>query len=362
MDSRLQQLSEWLEQQFNGDTFNIAPVSGDASFRRYFRVEQQSKTQSDETGGVSIRHWIAMDAPPEKEDSLPFVAIARHWESKGIQVPHIEAVDLTLGFMLLADFGDTLLLTAIEENPNTTESLYQSALSTLSHIQACSSPDDYTIPPYDHPLLAREMELFREWLVSKKLGITLNPEDHTRLDQTFQFLITEALAQPAVCVHRDYHSRNLMELHDRSIGVLDFQDAVIGPITYDAVSLLRDCYKILPSAFVEQRLKEFHQSTLGAGLHDADFTQFQRWFDLMGLQRHLKAAGIFARLSLRDGKHAYLNDIPRTVSYIESVSANYLQLRDFNHWLKKVVIPAINDKIVTQPVNSNLQTAASQDT
>ena len=355
MDSRLQQLSEWLKQLFKGETFNITPVSGDASFRRYFRVEQPS---NDESSSI---HWIAMDAPPEKENSLPFVAIARHWESKGIQAPHIEAFDLSLGFMLLRDFGDTLLLNAISKDPSRTKQLYQSALNTLMEIQSCSPPVDYSLPLYDRELLAREVELFREWLASKKLGITLSPEDHSLLDRSFDFLINEALLQPSVCVHRDYHSRNLMELSDESIGVLDFQDAVMGPITYDAVSLLRDCYIVLPSSFIEQRLQEFHQATLDAGLHSADFTQFQRWFDLMGIQRHLKAAGIFARLSLRDGKHDYLNDIPRTVNYIETIAANYEQLADFHHWLKTVVIPAINDTLPPTIANPKVQSTVSQD-
>lgn len=355
MDQRLQQLSEWLEQQFKGETFNITPVSGDASFRRYFRVEQQPNNNS------SPVQWIAMDAPPEKENSLPFVAIARHWEPKGIQVPHIEAVDLDQGFMLLRDFGDTLLLTATSIDPSRAESLYQSALTTLINIQSCSAPADYSLPPYDHELLAREVELFREWLVSKKLGITLSPENHTLLDRSFEFLIDEALAQPTVCVHRDYHSRNLMELNDQSIGVLDFQDAVMGPITYDAVSLLRDCYIVLPSSFIEQRLQEFHQATLEAGLHSANYTQFQHWFDLMGVQRHLKAAGIFARLSLRDGKHDYLNDIPRTVNYIKTIAANYEQLADFHHWLNAVVIPAINDRLLPIIADTKTQSTVSQD-
>ncbi|UZE96676.1 aminoglycoside phosphotransferase family protein [Alkalimarinus alittae] len=355
MDLRLQQLHKWLEQQFKGDTFTIAPVSGDASFRRYFRVEQQQK------GAPSLTHqWIAMDAPPEKEDSRPFVAIARHWESLAIQVPHIKAFDLAQGFMLLSDFGNTLLLDTTITAPNKTESLYRSALNTLTHIQSCSSPEDHALPPYDSTLLAREMELFREWLVSKKLGIELSPEDHDQLNKSFQFLIDEALAQPIVCVHRDYHSRNLMALSDGSIGVIDFQDAVMGPITYDAVSLLRDCYIVLPASFIEQQLQAFHQATLDAGLHNADYSQFQRWFDLMGVQRHLKAAGIFARLSLRDGKHDYLNDIPRTVNYIERVSSNYTQLNDFNHWLKAVVIPAINHQLPPPATHSQPEAAASQ--
>lgn len=355
MDPRLQQLSEWLKQQYKDETFNITPVSGDASFRRYFRVEKASNEKSAPT------QWIAMDAPPEKENSLPFVAIARHWASKGIQVPHIEAFDLTQGFMLLGDFGDRLLLSAISEDSSRTKPLYQSALSTLVEIQSCSSPADYSLPSYDRELLAREMELFREWLVSNKLGLTLSPADHKLLDRTFDLLINEALTQPSVCVHRDYHSRNLMELDDQSIGILDFQDAVMGPITYDAVSLLRDCYIVLPPSFVEQRLQEFHQSTLEAGLHNADFTQFQRWFDLMGVQRHLKAAGIFARLSLRDGKHDYLNDIPRTVNYIENIAANYEPLADFHHWLNAIVIPAINDTLLSTSNESNTQSTVSQD-
>ncbi len=345
MDQRLQQLHQWLTQQLNDASLQVTPVSGDASFRRYFRVTQRS------TDERPIQQWIAMDAPPEKEDSEPFVAIARHWEAQGIQVPHIHACDLAKGFMLLGDFGDTLMLSAI--NPSSTSTttpdiadittrLYQSALETLVRIQQCSQPENFALPPYDTALLSREMELFREWLISQKLAIQLSASEHQLLDQTFQYLIDAALSQPVVCVHRDYHSRNLMDLQDQSIGVLDFQDAVMGPITYDLVSLLRDCYWVLPPSFIEQRLHEFHHATQDANLHGAPLEQFKQWFDLMGIQRHLKAAGIFARLSLRDGKHDYLNDVPRTVRYIEQVSANYDELQAFNQWLNATVIPVID--------------------
>ena len=349
MDQRLQQLNQWLavqfkEHQFNDESFTVSPVSGDASFRRYFRVEQHSTSSC----------WIAMDAPPEKEASLPFVAIARHWESKGIKVPHIQAVDLSQGFMLLGDFGDDLMLNSLNPSFNETKAsqLYKSALQTLTQIQQCSQPNDYALPPYNAKLLSREMELFRDWLVSKKLEIKLSASENELIDKAFQFLIDEALSQPMVCVHRDYHSRNLMEIDDQasdspSIGVLDFQDAVMGPITYDPVSLLRDCYIALPPEFVDQRLQEFYQATQSVKLHDATYPQFKQWFDLMGIQRHLKAAGIFARLSLRDGKHSYLNDIPRTVNYIEQISANYVQLQAFNQWLNSKVIPAIQDKLLS---------------
>ncbi|WP_250655353.1 aminoglycoside phosphotransferase family protein [Alkalimarinus coralli] len=377
MDQRLQQLRQWVALQLGGKSLNITPVSGDASFRRYFRVEQLPESEQKELKtSAANKCWIAMDAPPEKEDSLPFVAIAQHWEANGIQVPHIEAFDLTQGFMLLRDFGDTLLLNALfaplstagsnaaidietylAGDPIAAKTLYQSALTTLAQIQACPPPADYALPPYDKALLAREMELFREWLVSKKLGLTLTQNEQALLDQTFGVLIDEALSQPTTCVHRDYHSRNLMELSDQSIGVLDFQDAVTGPITYDAVSLLRDCYIVLPDHFVEERLQAFYQATRKAGLHTADFTQFTRWFDLMGIQRHLKAAGIFARLSLRDGKHDYLNDVPRTVNYINKISAKYDQLADFNHWLTSTVIPAINSSLL--PVSSVTAQSAS---
>ena len=354
MDQRLQQLNEWLAKQFSGDELTISPVSGDASFRRYFRVEQKASSSC----------WIAMDAPPEKENSLPFVAIARHWESKGINVPHIQAVDLSQGFMLLGDFGDALMLNRLSPSfvEATAEILYKAALQTLVQIQACSQPNDYTLPPYNTELLSREVELFRDWLVSKKLEITLNASENDLIDKAFQFLIDEALAQPTVCVHRDYHSRNLMELGSTNtdtntntntntnldIGVLDFQDAVMGPITYDAVSLLRDCYIVLPPEFVDKRLHEFYQATQTIKLHNATYPQFKTWFDLMGIQRHLKAAGIFARLSLRDGKHSYLNDIPRTVGYIQQVSANYPQLKAFNQWLTSTVIPAIENTLLSE--------------
>lgn len=343
MDQRLQQLNQWLAEQFNAEPLTVSPVSGDASFRRYFRVEQQSNATP----------WIAMDAPPEKEDSFPFVAIARHWKSQGIEVPHIKAFDVKQGFMLIGDFGDELMLNSLIPSFDETKAAqsYKSALQTLAKIQQCSQPDDYAIPPYNEALLSREMELFREWLVSNKLGIKLSDHENALIDEAFQFLINAALSQPVVCVHRDYHSRNLMEIADKAsdtpaIGVLDFQDAVMGPITYDPVSLLRDCYIVLPAEFIDQRLHEFYQVTLTAKLHNASFPEFKQWFDLMGIQRHLKAAGIFARLSLRDGKHGYLDDIPRTVNYIEQVSANYAPLHAFNRWLNSKVVPSIQDKLL----------------
>lgn len=332
MDSRQSALAAWVAQQLETDIQPLEVVSGDASFRRYFRARHLEQT------------WIAMDAPPEKEDSESFVAIAKAWQQEGISVPKIQAYDLALGFLLLEDQGDTLLLSQLHpEQPNIEcgDQYYTQAMKVLIAIQASSAIVDYPLPPYDQALLDREMALFRDWLVTQKLGLNLSRDEENMLASTFSVLAQSALSQPQVPVHRDYHARNLMVLEDDSLGVLDFQDAVQGPITYDLVSLLRDCYIVWPDEQVDRWCQQFYRLLDEAQRSATDYTTFKRWFDWMGLQRHLKASGIFARLSLRDGKHGYLNDIPRTVNYLVTVSAHYDELAAFNAWLTERVVPAL---------------------
>jgi len=330
MDLRLARLTQWAEQTLHRPV-SVTPVSGDASFRRYFRVTPQ--------GDAAL---IAMDAPPDKEDCRPFIALARHWFAHGIHVPELLAKDLEQGFLLLRDFGDTLYLGALQQAPQAqVQQLYEQALAMLLRIQTCPEPEHYALPPYDDALLWREMELFRHWLCEQKLGLSLSDQEQTLLNDTWQRLIESALSQPKVPVHRDYHSRNLMITDTETPGVLDFQDAVIGPITYDLVSLLRDCYIAWPDELIEGLLKTFWQQTRDQHLHDVELKVFQKWFDLMGMQRHLKAAGIFARLSLRDGKHGYLNDIPLTVNYIVHVGQRYPEFKAFTDWLKSRFLPAL---------------------
>tara|TARA_R110002049_G_scaffold139115_3_gene299663 strand:+ start:708 stop:1754 length:1047 start_codon:yes stop_codon:yes gene_type:complete len=311
MNSRHEALCRWVAKQLNQDKVELSVVSGDASFRRYFRVA---------SGGES---WIVMDAPPEKEDSTRFVEIASSWLAQGVHVPEIKALSLEHGFMLLSDFGEKLLLPELHpQKPNAKQGqhYYTKAMTALAHIQSTQ----LSLPAYDSVLLQNEMALFKDWLIEAKLGLELSAQESKDLNDCLFLLEQRALAQEQVTVHRDFHARNIMIWDDDSLGIIDFQDAVQGPVTYDLVSLLRDCYIVWPAELVSEWCHEFYQllikqsPELVQGL--GGFKRFKEDFDLMGLQRHLKVAGIFARLSLRDEKHAYLTDIPRTLEYILSVS------------------------------------------
>lgn len=308
MDSRTQALESWLHQCFPNTTFSMEPASNDASFRRYFRVFLGEQT------------WVAMDAPPDKEDCIPFIQIARMLTDHGVHAPEILHQDLGQGFLLLSDLGSTWYLDVL--NDQTVDALYGDALDTLLHMQTIEVSDQ-SLPPYDEALLTREMDLFRDWFLADFLEI----QPDASLDSVWDALIQSALDQPKVFVHRDYHSRNLMHLADRNPGVIDFQDAVHGPVTYDLASLLRDCYIAWPDAKVYGWVENVRQSCIEAGhVSDCSAETFRRWFDLMGVQRHLKAIGIFARLYLRDGKPGYLKDMPRTLNYILNLQGRYQEL------------------------------------
>ena len=334
MGQRLAGLKHWVELTFKALNIDLAgdwqciPVSGDASFRRYFRLKSH---------GMS---WILMDAPPEKENSHPFVCIARAWEPLEIHAPVVHAVDLELGYMLLSDLGDDLYLDQL--NDENADDLYGRAFGALTRLQQCQDISGHPLPGYDQALLQREMDLFRDWLVTDLLGMPVGPGVKHMFVEVSEFLIDSALEQPQVCVHRDYHSRNLLVDGEHTPGVIDFQDAVIGPITYDLVSLLRDCYLEWPDLRVYGWVDQFGDLLVSDGLiEEYDRNTFYRWFDLMGAQRHLKAAGIFARLLLRDGKPGYLADIPRTLNYIIRVTGRYDSLTTFSLWLQEVVVPAM---------------------
>jgi len=329
MDQRFESLAQWAARQLQVAAVDLQPVAGDASFRRYFRA------CATDSGGS----FIAMDAPPEHEDSGPFLCIARHWHRHGIHVPDILAADQDQGFVLLEDLGDTLYLQQLTDE--TADRLYRAALDTLVEIQQLPAPPDYPLPPYDEALLDREMALFRDWLCTDLLGLELSNQELCLLDTTFAMLREAALAQPRVTVHRDYHSRNLMVTPNRLPGVIDFQDAVTGPITYDLVSLVKDCYIRWPREQREGWIHYFGALTRDTGLHQADSETFAHWTELMGMQRHLKAAGIFARLYLRDAKPGFLADIPRTVSYLVEASSRQPALRTFHQWLHERVQPLL---------------------
>lgn len=334
MDTRLQLMTQWVRQFPGFEQASPVPVSGDASFRRYFRV----------TGNNDNQTFIVMDAPPEHEDCRPFVAIAHHWHANGIDVPKVLREDLAQGFLLLEDFGDTLMLGQL--NDRNADRIYAGAMKELCRIQQVSEAPDYPLPPYDTALLDREMALFPDWLLTQQLGMELSNGERALLDTTFAFLRESALAQPEVPVHRDYHSRNLLVRPGTdSPGVIDFQDAVRGPVTYDLVSLLKDCYIRWPEERLGRWIEHYRQLSRDAGLHNADSASFRQWFELMGMQRHLKASGIFARLAIRDGKTGFLKDIPRTVHYLVEASAKQGALRHFHEWLADTVMPAIERNI-----------------
>ncbi|MGB5339410.1 MAG: phosphotransferase [Gammaproteobacteria bacterium] len=326
MPERLEVLKHWLEHELDLADFTLKPASSDASFRRYYRISHE---------GAS---YIVMDAPPDKEDSGPFITVARLFLDVGLNVPEVMDEDLELGFLLLTDLGNRLYLDAL--NDNTADRLYGDALGALVTIQASVSAYG-VLPDYDYRLLMSEMGLFREWLVGQHLGISPGSAQSRLIDQAFTVLAENALAQPQVCVHRDYHSRNLMVTAQNSPGIIDFQDAVIGPVTYDLVSLLRDCYIEWPQARVEGWALGYHELAMQSGIlraEECDAAAFLRWFDLMGMQRHLKAAGIFARLNHRDGKPGYLGDIPRTLGYVTQVAGRYPDLAAFGKFVEREVM------------------------
>lgn len=330
---RLTQLKHWLTNDVGIGPFTIEPASSDASFRRYFRITPEQDGQL-----LDGRHQtlVVMDAPPEQEDTGPYIHIARLLADIGLNVPLIERLDAEQGFLLLTDLGSIQYLSQLNEQ--NVDQLYGDALDALLRLQSHGPREANSLPPYDHALLWREMELFREWYLQRHLGLELDTSLNTLLDRTFETLAQAALEQPTVCVHRDYHSRNLMVTESSNPGVLDFQDAVIGPVTYDLVSLLRDCYIAWPRGRVEAWALSYLHRAREAGLHnEIDEAQLLRWFDWMGVQRHLKATGIFARLNYRDGKPGYLNDIPRTMSYVRDVAGRYQALQEFNELLQRVL-------------------------
>ncbi|MFZ5523204.1 MAG: aminoglycoside phosphotransferase family protein [Pseudomonadota bacterium] len=309
---RQKQLSGWLHGLFPDETFTLAPASADASFRRYFRA-----TFAD----GSTR--VAMDAPPAHEDCKPFLHIGKLFENAGAHVPHVYAQDLEQGFLLLSDLGNTTYLQALR--PDNARQLYDAATDALIKIQLASREDE--LPPYDEALLLREMRLFPEWYIAKHLNATLSEAQNAKLETVFARIIANNLAQPRVYVHRDYHSRNLM-LSEPNPGILDFQDAVYGPITYDLASLFKDAYIRWEEEQVIDWLIRYWEKARKAGLpvHD-DFSEFYRDYEWMGVQRHLKVLGIFARLYHRDGKDGYLKDLPLVMAYLHAACTRYIDLK-----------------------------------
>lgn len=319
---RQQQLSDWLSSLYPQQHFTLAPASADASFRRYFRATfADGSTQ------------IIMDAPPQHEDCKPFLHVGKLFEAAGVHVPQVHAQNLARGFLLLSDLGNTTYLQAL--NVDNARELYGAATAALIKIQLASKPDD--LPLYDEALLRRELNLFSEWYIARHLGMSLSAKQQAKLEACFRRILANNLAQPRVVVHRDYHSRNLMYVPGNNPGILDFQDAVFGPITYDLASLFKDAYIKWDEEAVMDWLIRYWEQARRAGLPvRTDFGEFYRDYEMMGVQRHLKVLGIFARLYHRDGKDGYLQDMPRVMEYLLKACERYIDLKPLLNLLLEV--------------------------
>ncbi len=326
---RERQFNLWLAQltaQHELDTGSVRLASADASFRRYFRIQGQG------------RSLIVMDAPPERENCQPFVKVANLMQQCGLLAPEVLAWDEPLGFMLLSDLGDQTMMQVIDPSrPQANLPLYLQAVDTLITWQLASRPD--VLPPYDQALLERELQLFPDWYLTQHKGLAIEPAMRTTLDKSFALIVANNLAQPKVYVHRDFMPRNLMApaTPGAPLGLLDFQDAVYGPITYDIASLMRDAFLSWDEDFCLDVTVRYWQLARKAGLPVGDdFGEFYRSVEWMGLQRHLKVAGIFARLTLRDGKPHYLADTPRFIHYIRAACTRYRELKPLLRLVDKV--------------------------
>ena len=303
-DERLELLSRWLAARLPGRALRLAPASADASFRRYFRVWDGPRT------------WVAMDAPPANEDVRPFVRVARALAAAGLCVPEVAECDVEAGFLLLSDLGDTHYLAALRGG---------------------ARPEG--LGAYDAAFMAREVSLFPTWFLGRHLGVEPEPAVLALVERALQVLTTASAAQPQVFVHRDYHSRNLMVVTAGGPGILDFQDAICGPVTYDLVSLFKDCYIRWPRGTVLDWVEDYRRRGIAAGLALPGRAEFVRWFDLVGLQRHLKVLGIFARLWYRDGKSAYLADLPLVLDYVRETTSLYDELAELDGFFTAEVLP-----------------------
>jgi len=309
-------------------TLQLVSASSDASFRSYWRT----------VGAAPER--IVMDAPPEREDIGPWLAIAERLQRAGLNAPRVLAQDLVNGFLLISDLGNDLLLPAL--NAASVDHHYSEAMRAVLRMQTAMNASD--LPVYDESRLVTEMELLPTWFLQRHLGMDIACEQWDVIELAFRALLTNAQAQPQQFVHRDFHSRNLM-LSEHGLGIIDFQDAVRGPLTYDLVSLLRDCYIEWPQSQVEDWVEAYRKQAVNAGLTSADPTRFLRWFDLMGLQRHIKVLGIFCRLWYRDGKAGYLGDLPLVWRYTREVGRRYSEVAP----LIDLIETAVGERDITQP-------------
>ena len=339
-DLRFNLLVSWLAQYF-GQEVCISLICGDASFRRYFRLT------------VNKVDYIVADSPIALVPVAPFVSVAKAYQQAGLLVPQIIHVCNEHGFVLQTDVGQAQLLSVI--TPANVSNYYQQALDLLVPISQVTTITNVTgqqslLPEYDSAFVERELAIFTQWLIGEHLQYEMTAAETTMLTTCFQLLVDNVEQQPKVGMHRDFHSRNLLINHDDPqqvrLAVIDFQDAVIGPVTYDAVSLLRDCYIRWPENLINPLIKYHYALAIKHQLMTADisFAQYLQWFDLMGLQRHLKAAGIFARLKLRDGKPGYMADIPLTLQYVIDIAKRYQNLTPLGEWVEKVVLPLVQQR------------------
>jgi aminoglycoside/choline kinase family phosphotransferase len=343
-DPRISLMRTWLTRDLGWRIGRLSVASADASFRRYFRISR---------GDVDPAAWapqadtlIVMDAPPGKEDIAPYLKVTNLLETAGAHVPHVHASDARRGFVVMEDLGDTQYLSLLKTGRGV-EKLYGEALATLANIQVRGLRAASMLEPYDRGPLETELNLFPEWFLGRHLGLELTPEERALITVTNEILINEAMTQPQVFVHKDFHSRNLMVLPPSSHGkggpgVIDFQDALRGPIGYDLVSLLKDCYISWSRERVERWVKGYRRvlGNLGANVGDSEYT-FLRWFDLVGVQRHIKVLGIFCRLWYRDGKPGYLADLPLTFEYVRDACRRYPELVEFERWLGWRIAPLL---------------------
>jgi len=330
--NRYKSLQQFLNPHFKEDEYQLAAITGDASFRRYFRVN---------TGDQS---YIVMDSDPDKLDNTPYIELNKVFSQHGFKLPKILQADEKLGFFLLSDLGNTHLADLLGDEDRT---LHYKHLIKLSAQWAQIPPAQY-MKVFDGDFLQFELSIFRDWLVDNFIGEQLSADEQQMWQQACELLINNALEQPIVTVHRDFHSRNIMRT-GQQWAIIDYQDAVQGPVCYDLVSLLRDCYFKLPEQELDYLLHyaydEFSEQQL---LQDTSFAMFKRWFDLTGVQRHLKAVGIFCRLKLRDGKSGYLNNVLPTLTYISNVSKEYPELTALGQWIEQTIIPQTKQRLTKE--------------
>jgi N-acetylmuramate 1-kinase len=343
-DPRKQQLENWLTKQLKLEHIELSPVSGDASFRRYFRLNFANTSPSQPPNKCQKQSLIAVDAPPEHEDNFAFYAVATLLKKNQLNVPEIIKHCFKQGFLLISDLGNQLLLPQL--NHTHVDELYGLAMQELLKMQLIKPSQLEHLPAYSKTLLHQEMDLFTDWFITQHLKLELTHEEKTLIAQTFNQLSDSAHSQPQCFVHRDYHSRNLMLIDNQSspsnhqLGIIDFQDAVIGAITYDLVSLLKDCYIQWPEQKVKKWCKNYYDQLVKQRIYPHSFTQFYQDFEWMGMQRHIKVLGIFCRLNYRDHKPQYLADLKLTFDYLTQAVAKYPALKAFELFLQQRVMPA----------------------